>query len=135
MFLEMYRKYMSNGARDRQQTSTTMPLRDISQATVRVGEMLMSTSPSTMSNIEKTLEERGGLYGSFDTHAEYAEAFNQVYEASPNWCEMRADSKEALRIIANKIGRILNGDPEYDDNWHDIAGYATLVEQRINRGA
>jgi hypothetical protein len=83
--------------------------------------------------VEDTLKERGGRYGSFDTHAVFAEEFNRVYEGSDNWDIMRSDSKEALRIIANKIGRILNGDPEYDDNWRDIAGYATLVLQRIER--
>lgn len=84
-------------------------------------------------SVENTLKERGGRYGSFDTHAEYAEKINNVFESSPNWRGMKPDAKEALRIIANKIGRILNGDPEYNDNWHDIAGYAVLVEQRINR--
>ena len=82
--------------------------------------------------VEATLKERGNRYGSFDTHAEYAERLNNVFESSPNWATMKPDAKEALRIIANKIGRILNGDPEYHDNWHDIAGYAVLVEQRIN---
>ena len=86
-----------------------------------------------MSNVEETLKQRGSKYGSFVTHAEYAERFNNIYEDSPNWKTMEPDCKEALRIIANKIGRILNGDPEYNDNWHDIAGYAVLVEQRINR--
>lgn len=85
------------------------------------------------SDIHETLAERGSKYGSFDTHAQYAERINSVYERSPNWSTMRPDSKEALRIIANKIGRILNGDPEYDDNWRDISGYATLVLDRIVR--
>lgn len=85
--------------------------------------------------IEDTLKERGSRYGEFDTHAQYAERINNVFESSPNWQIMKPDSKEALRIIANKIGRILNGDPEYDDNWHDIAGYATLVKNRIDRDA
>lgn len=83
--------------------------------------------------ISKTLEERGARYGSFETHAEYADVINDVYLCSPNWDTMKADTKEALRIIANKIGRILNGDPEYDDNWRDIAGYAKLVLDRINK--
>jgi len=84
-----------------------------------------------MSDVESTLIERGSRYGSFRTHAIYAEAFNGIFSGSPNWHEMKPDAKESLRIIANKIGRILNGDPEYDDNWRDIAGYATLVLQRI----
>ena len=83
-------------------------------------------------NVDDTLVERGIRYGSFETHAQYAEDINQIFERSPNWSTMNADNKEALRIIANKIGRILNGDPEYDDNWRDIAGYATLVLNRIN---
>src|SRR3546814_2984212 len=81
--------------------------------------------------IEETLEERWSRYGSFTSQAEFAEMINGVYESSTQWSKMKPDSKEALRIIANKIGRILNGDPEYDDNWRDIAGYATLVLKRI----
>src|SRR5690606_10084595 len=30
-----------------------------------------------------------------------------------------------------KIARILIGDPNYADNWHDIQGYAKLVEERL----
>jgi hypothetical protein len=35
--------------------------------------------------------------------------------------------KEGLHMILHKIGRIVNGDPDYVDSWLDIAGYATLV--------
>ena len=38
-------------------------------------------------------------------------------------------------MIANKIGRILNGDPNYPDSWHDIAGYATLIENELQSEA
>lgn len=86
-----------------------------------------------MADIKDTLAERGERYGLFEHHAEYAEKLIKVYETSANWKDMRADSKQALRTIADKIARILNGDPEYADNWHDIAGYATLVDQRIER--
>ena len=34
-------------------------------------------------------------------------------------------------VIADKVARMLNGDPDYVDNWHDIIGYATLVETRL----
>lgn len=90
-------------------------------------EKAVSANPT----VEDTLKERGSRYGSFKTHAEFAENINLVYESSDNWKIMKPDAKESLRIIANKIGRILNGDPEYDDNWRDIAGYATLVLKRI----
>jgi hypothetical protein len=45
---------------------------------------------------------------------------------------MQADQREALDMIAHKIGRILNGDPDYSDSWRDIAGYATLVADRLD---
>lgn len=38
---------------------------------------------------------------------------------------------EALDMIAHKIGRILAGNPDEPDHWLDIAGYATLVHQRL----
>lgn len=31
-------------------------------------------------------------------------------------------------MILHKIARIMNGDPDHIDHWHDIAGYATLIE-------
>ena len=30
-------------------------------------------------------------------------------------------------MILHKVARILNGDPDYVDSWADIAGYAQLV--------
>jgi len=36
-------------------------------------------------------------------------------------------------MIFCKIARILNGDPNLIDNWHDIAGYAKLVEMEIEK--
>jgi hypothetical protein len=38
---------------------------------------------------------------------------------------------EALEMIAHKIGRILSGDPNHQDHWDDIAGYAKLVSERL----
>jgi len=34
-------------------------------------------------------------------------------------------------MIFHKISRMCIGDPYYADNAHDIAGYATLLEQYI----
>jgi hypothetical protein len=45
--------------------------------------------------------------------------------------KLAPDQREALAMIANKLGRILNGDPNYADSWMDIAGYAKLVADRL----
>lgn len=86
-----------------------------------------------MSNINETLAERGARYGEFKEHARCVGQFIEVFETSPNWKDMRYDSAQALRVIADKMARMLNGDPEYDDNWRDIIGYATLVLNRIEK--
>jgi hypothetical protein len=41
------------------------------------------------------------------------------------------DQMEALEMIVHKIGRIVNGDPDYFDSWIDVAGYAQLVADRL----
>lgn len=85
-------------------------------------------------SINETLIERGSRYGAFDGHADITQSIKEVMSGRPstNWHHLPDAHKEALEMIAHKIGRILNGDPNYADNWHDIAGYATLVEQLIN---
>jgi hypothetical protein len=50
--------------------------------------------------------------------------------SNENWEALDAVKKQALTVIADKIARILTGDPEYKDNWHDIQGYAKLAEDR-----
>jgi hypothetical protein len=84
-----------------------------------------------MSHIDATLEERGSRYGDFSDHADITQDLKDVMHNTPNWDDLAADQKEALEMTAHKIGRILNGDPDYLDSWHDIIGYIRLVEQRL----
>jgi hypothetical protein len=81
--------------------------------------------------VAQTLNERGSRYGSFDTHAAITQEIKSVMQATGNWRLLAHDQREALEMIAHKIGRILNGDPNYSDSWHDIAGYASLVDARL----
>ena len=45
--------------------------------------------------------------------------------------ELDDDQIEALDMIASKIARVVNGNPNHIDSWIDIAGYATLVADRL----
>ena len=84
-----------------------------------------------MSNIEQTLEDRGAQYGIFAEHARITQAIKAAMADSPNWLSLPADMREALEMVAHKTGRILNGNPDYHDSWHDIIGYTKLVADRI----
>lgn len=84
-------------------------------------------------NIETILAERGRRYGAFAGHADIAVALKNVIQSAQvnrdKW--LSNDQREALDMICHKIGRILNGDPDYADSWVDIAGYAKLVADRL----
>ena len=75
--------------------------------------------------------ERGARYGLFTGHAHITQGIKAVMQTHDGWDRLADDQREALEMIAHKVGRILNGDPDYADSWHDIAGYARLVEQRL----
>lgn len=85
-----------------------------------------------MPDIKDTLAERGARYGKFEDHARIAQNLQDAMRAAAGWQKLAADQKQALSVIADKIARILNGDPDYSDNWHDIIGYAKLVEDRLS---
>ena len=84
-----------------------------------------------MTKIEDTLEERGNRYGEFKEHARITQNIKRAMRDSPNWDTLSDDKKESLEMTAHKIGRILNGDPEYDDSWVDIEGYTHLVTKEL----
>ena len=85
-------------------------------------------------DITATLIERGQRYGSFTGHAQVTQDLKDCIKAHlvARSKVLAADQQESLDMIAHKIGRIINGDPDYADSWHDIAGYAQLVEDRLN---
>ncbi|WP_199227787.1 hypothetical protein [Acidovorax sp. HMWF018] len=86
-----------------------------------------------MNAIDKTLDERGRRYGAFTGHADVTQNLKRVMGQHPGWHDLKNDQREALEMVAHKIGRILNGDPNYIDSWHDIIGYVRLVEQRLEK--
>lgn len=89
---------------------------------------------SETDGIDATLMERGGRYGEFPEHARITQNLKRAMVDSPNWGSLTDDKREALEMIAHKIGRVLNGDPEYHDSWHDLVGYAKLVADRLIGG-
>lgn len=84
-----------------------------------------------MSNIAATLAERGTRYGAFSGHAKITQALKRAMVATPKWAQLSDSQKESLEMVAHKIGRILNGDPNYVDSWTDICGYSKLVEDDL----
>lgn len=84
-----------------------------------------------MSEVNETLEVRETTYGSYLNVALYAQSLKRDIHHMKNWDNLPPYMRESLDMIANKIARIMNGDPYYKDSWHDIAGYATLVANTL----
>lgn len=81
--------------------------------------------------ISTTLAERGGRYGRFSDQAKIEQSLQARLAATPRWDDLAADQKSAIQMICVKLARITNGDPDYRDNWHDIIGYAKLIDDRL----
>ena len=78
--------------------------------------------------IDKTLDERQNTHGSFPANAACAQALKQLCFKHQRH-DLTDVQQEAVHNICQKLSRILTGNPNHADNWHDIAGYATLAER------
>jgi hypothetical protein len=86
-----------------------------------------------MQELTDVLNERGNRYGKFVGHAEVTQMLKAVIESAlaKRAKILAPDQQEALDMVCHKIGRIVNGDPDYADSWIDIAGYSKLVADRL----
>lgn len=82
-------------------------------------------------DVDYILDERAATYGSFEDVAETAQSIKDILYGTTGLPKIRSDQREALDMISSKIARIVNGDANHIDSWIDIAGYATLVADRL----
>lgn len=84
-----------------------------------------------INTVDEILGERGKRYGDFGGHANITQAIKRVLDSGVSAERLSDSQREALHMIAHKMGRIVNGDPDYVDSWIDIAGYAQLVVDEL----
>jgi hypothetical protein len=88
-------------------------------------------------DVDQVLDSRAKDYGKFIEGAEIMQLLKRLVH---NYIEARGtplafDQREAIDMIIHKLGRIINGNPDKVDHWVDIAGYATLVADRLQGDA
>ncbi|MGX2949357.1 DUF6378 domain-containing protein [Ursidibacter sp. B-7004-1] len=78
--------------------------------------------------IQQTIAERSKQYGDFDSTAKLSQQLKAVlFSDDVAGAELAPHQKESMEMICLKLARIRTGkNPNYDDNWRDIAGYAVL---------
>lgn len=81
--------------------------------------------------IDQTLAERGKTYGPFREKAKTVQALIDVVIHEPGWERLAADQKQCIMVCFDKFARAIHGDPNHRDNFHDVVGYAKLVDDRM----
>jgi len=94
----------------------------------------ITTQPN---DVDQILDSRAKDYGKFIEGAEIMQMLKRLVH---NYIEARGtqlafDQREAIDMIIHKLGRIINGNPDKVDSWRDVAGYATLVADRLEGNA
>lgn len=84
-----------------------------------------------MPNVEETLAAREKTHGSFCDVAKTSQQLKDVVRSAAIGRPFTYNQLEALENICQKMARILNGNNNHADSWHDIAGYATLIEREL----
>lgn len=86
-----------------------------------------------MITVSEILEERKKTHGEFINHARISQRLKFVVNDELQLANkmLDADMQESLDMICHKIARIINGNDETADHWADVAGYSTLVYNRL----
>ena len=80
------------------------------------------------------INEREKTHGVYKSTAAWSQSLKDLFRSSGNWHNMNDGQKEALEMIAVKLARLLNGNPQFPDHWDDISGYGKLGSGSIERG-
>ena len=96
----------------------------------KVRQSHRTASETSNPTIKETLNQRQDQYGSFEDVAMITEQMVDVMRKG-YYENLAYNQKMALYMICSKIARIVNGNPNHKDSWHDIAGYATLIDNEL----
>lgn len=83
-----------------------------------------------MTDINTTLEARNSTHGNFINNAMLSQGIKNMIRIHDDH-KLSQSQLESLDMIAHKIARIVTGNPNVHDHWHDIAGYATLIANEL----
>ena len=88
-----------------------------------------------MPSTEEILAERAKTHGDFPSTAHTIQTLKFYVRGHEGWDRLNSAQQESLEMILHKIGRILEGNPNVEDHWDDIAGYAKLVSKMLEQAA
>lgn len=87
-----------------------------------------------MTDIQETLLERESTHGSYPVQSEFSQDLKDHLRHHRSWPDLAPDQRESLELVCMKMSRIMHGNANELDHWRDIAGYITLVINRMEMG-
>jgi len=96
--------------------------------------MEQSTATKLLQSIARDplLVERERTHGTFEWNAFVSQRIKGVFRNVPEYDKFSDSHKEALDMIALKLSRLLQN-PNFEDHWMDLAGYASLGLELIEK--
>lgn len=82
---------------------------------------------------EQVLIERRKTHGDFLVHSMISQNLKECLWVRDGWRRLNLMQQEALEMICHKIARVVAGDPNHADHYRDIAGYATLIVNYLEK--
>ena len=86
-----------------------------------------------MTTLQQTLNERAATHGFFAINSRIAQQLKDLIRNQDSYEKLTYAQRESLDMIMHKVSRILSGDPKFIDSWRDIAGYAQLVVDELQK--
>ena len=130
---ELARQYREVGAASGAAMAGGLQIHSLAEVNQTQPKELPKALPGTSNTpVDKVLEQRGTVYGDFRHNAQVSQELDMVLQdayrkrSANGLPQLALHQREALRVICQKISRIATGNPDYEDNWVDIAGYAEL---------
>ena len=103
--------------------------------TVTVGASAGRSTTFITDKVTQMLNERGTKHGNWEDNSRASRSFKIVIDEEAKRRVQRGQTpltdsqREALEMIAHKMGRIIAGEASYYDHWDDIMGYAKLGKE------
>lgn len=94
---------------------------------VLIDDIHSKKQQSIIDAVSQTIRNRDSIYGGFQNVSDLEQELKDVIRNHPKYDMLSSDKKCAIDMIVHKTARIICGDSNYRDNWHDIQGYAKLA--------
>lgn len=92
------------------------------------------SNAAPIETVQDIIANRDKEYGGFTRVAVLSQILkDECQTRMEGYTRLAPDQRESLAMILHKIARIITGNCNNIDSWKDIAGYALLISNRLEK--